>query len=70
MGDDLPDLAAIRHAGLGATVKDATPAVLAQADWISQYRGGNGAVREFCEQLLAAQGKLDNLLARYTLDLV
>lgn len=68
LGDDLPDLPAIRHAGLGATVGDASPVIKAQADWVSQARGGHGAVREFCEQLLAAQGKLDALLSRYTTD--
>lgn len=33
MGDDLPDLAAIRAAGLGLTVADAVTDVRAAADW-------------------------------------
>ncbi|PIE40637.1 MAG: phenylphosphate carboxylase subunit delta [Gammaproteobacteria bacterium] len=58
MGDDLPDLPAIRHAGFGATVADGTQLVLKHADWISNHRGGHGAVREFCEFILDAQGHL------------
>ncbi len=58
MGDDLPDLAAIRHSVFGATVHDATAMVLENADWISSKQGGEGAVREFCEFILDAQGHL------------
>jgi len=65
MGDDLPDLAAIRRAGLGFTVANANTVVRNHADWISQYNGGDGAVREACELILDAQGKLQALLDEY-----
>jgi len=65
MGDDLPDLAAIRYAGLGATVADALPIVVEHADWQAKYNGGEGAVRELCEMILSAQGQLDRLHQRY-----
>lgn len=65
MGDDLPDLAAIRRVGLGLTVANANPLVRDHADWISQHDGGNGAVREACEFILDAQGKLQALLDEY-----
>lgn len=58
MGDDLPDLAAIRVAGLGLTVANAHPFVIRHADWCSARRGGDGAVREACELILAAQDQL------------
>ncbi|MFK8043622.1 KdsC family phosphatase [Congregibacter sp.] len=58
MGDDLPDLAAVRAAGIGMTVADASAALLAAADWQSSLRGGNGAVREACETLLHVRGQL------------
>ncbi|WOJ98342.1 HAD-IIIA family hydrolase [Congregibacter brevis] len=58
MGDDLPDLAAVRAAGIGMTVADASVALLAAADWQSSLPGGNGAVREACETLLHARGQL------------
>lgn len=65
MGDDLPDLAAIRRVGLGLTVANAHPLVRDHADWISRHDGGNGAVREACEFILDAQGKLQALLDEY-----
>jgi 3-deoxy-D-manno-octulosonate 8-phosphate phosphatase (KDO 8-P phosphatase) len=65
MGDDLPDLAAIRAAGMGLTVSDAAAAVLDAADWVSARPGGAGAVREACEMILAARGDLERVLADY-----
>jgi 3-deoxy-D-manno-octulosonate 8-phosphate phosphatase (KDO 8-P phosphatase) len=57
MGDDLPDLAAVRAAGIGMTVADASAAVQESADWQSSLNGGAGAVREACEALLDARGQ-------------
>ena len=65
MGDDLPDLGAIRAAGLGMTVSDGTRRVLEAADWCSSAEGGNGAVREACEFILAARGLLDDAEAAF-----
>ena len=61
MGDDLPDLAAIQACGLGMTVADGDEFVAGHADWRSQRAGGRGCVREACEFILGAQGKLDEL---------
>lgn len=58
MGDDLPDLGAIAASGLGMTVADGSRPVREAADWQSELRGGNGAVREACEFILAARGEL------------
>ena len=65
MGDDLPDLSAIRFAGIGVAVADALPIVRENADMVMTCNGGDGAVREFCEWLMAAQGNLDSIHARY-----
>jgi len=65
MGDDLPDLAAIRAAGLGLTVADAAGPVLRAADWVSRASGGNGAVREACEMLLRARSLWQGVLTDY-----
>jgi 3-deoxy-D-manno-octulosonate 8-phosphate phosphatase (KDO 8-P phosphatase) len=62
MGDDLADLAAMRGAGLAAAPADAHPLALGQAHWRSRARGGEGAAREFCDLLLAAQDRLAGLL--------
>jgi 3-deoxy-D-manno-octulosonate 8-phosphate phosphatase (KDO 8-P phosphatase) len=55
MGDDDPDLAPMREAGLACAVRNAVPEVLRAAHWISRFEGGHGAVREACEMLLAAK---------------
>lgn len=55
MGDDLPDLPLMQRAGLALAVPDAVPEVRAAADWVSERRGGDGAVREVCELLIAAR---------------
>ena len=65
IGDDLPDLPLMKMAGLGLCVNDAHHFVKQNADWISGVDGGNGAVREAAELLLAAQDKLDDLLNAY-----
>lgn len=65
MGDDLPDLAAIRACGCGMTVLDAREEVRREADWISSKCGGYGAVRDACEAILKAQRKWDSILQEY-----
>lgn len=65
MGDDLPDLGAIRAAGLGVTVADAMPVIKQYADIITAAKGGDGAVREFCDWLMQTQGTLQGVLEPY-----
>lgn len=65
MGDDWPDLAPMAACRLSATVPNASPAVLAAAHWCATRSGGLGAVREFSEFVLAAQGQLTTLLAEW-----
>ena len=65
MGDDLPDLPAIRFAGLGVSVSDALPLVQQHADLITKNKGGDGAVRELCELIMQAQGTLDKVMEAY-----
>ncbi|MDS1139267.1 HAD hydrolase family protein [Pusillimonas sp. SM2304] len=58
MGDDIIDLAALQRVGFAASVPNA-PAYVAQlAHWVSTQAGGAGAVRECCDLILAAQGRL------------
>jgi 3-deoxy-D-manno-octulosonate 8-phosphate phosphatase (KDO 8-P phosphatase) len=54
--DDTPDLAMMAAVGLPAAVADAHPEVLAAARHVTRAAGGHGAVREFCDWLLAARG--------------
>jgi 3-deoxy-D-manno-octulosonate 8-phosphate phosphatase (KDO 8-P phosphatase) len=53
--DDTPDLPLMAAVGFAAAVADAHPLVLSAAHWISEARGGRGAVRELCDALLRAR---------------
>lgn len=64
-GDDLPDLAPIRYAGLGISVPNAPAYIRAHADWVTERPGGQGAVREICDGLLELQGHWPAVLDRY-----
>jgi 3-deoxy-D-manno-octulosonate 8-phosphate phosphatase (KDO 8-P phosphatase) len=57
VGDDLPDLPAMRICGLAVAVNNAHPWVVEQAHWQTRLGGGQGAVREVCDLILHAQGK-------------
>lgn len=59
MGDDLPDVPAMRVAGLACAVADAAPEVQAVAAWVSRQAGGCGAVREICDLVVAAKSAAD-----------
>ncbi|MBS64635.1 HAD hydrolase family protein [Salinisphaera sp.] len=54
MGDDLPDLGLMRQARLAMAVADAVDEVIDTAHWVSRFDGGQGAVREACELIIAA----------------
>ena len=58
LGDDLPDLAPIRCVALGVAVANANSFVRQHAQAVTSLRGGEGAAREFCEFIMAAQGSL------------
>lgn len=55
MGDDVIDAPALRFAAIGATVPEAQDEALAAANFVTSRPGGHGAVREVCNQILAAR---------------
>lgn len=57
IGDDVPDLPLLRNCGLAVAVADACPEARVEADFVTQARGGRGAVREAIELVLACQGR-------------
>ena len=57
MGDDLPDLAALAWCGFAAAPADAHWSLSEHLHWRSQFVGGHGAVREWADLLLCAQGR-------------
>lgn len=65
MGDDLIDLPVMSRVGLATAVADADDFVKQHAHWVSRYNGGQGAVRELCELILSAKGRLAALQASF-----
>ncbi|MFP2506356.1 MULTISPECIES: 3-deoxy-manno-octulosonate-8-phosphatase KdsC [Buttiauxella] len=59
VGDDLIDWPVMAKVGLSVAVADAHPLLIPRADYVTRIAGGRGAVREVCDLLLLAQGKLD-----------
>lgn len=66
-GDDWIDLPVLLRAGLAVSVADAEEQVKQRVHWITRRNGGDGAVREICNLILAAQEKdliiIDEILA-------
>jgi 3-deoxy-D-manno-octulosonate 8-phosphate phosphatase (KDO 8-P phosphatase) len=56
VGDDTPDVPLLENARLAVAVADAHPAVRERAHLVTRLPGGQGAVREVCDLILAAQG--------------
>ena len=57
IGDDKPDLPALRAVGLSCAPNDAHVDVISSAMYVASKRGGQGAVREICDVILACQQK-------------
>jgi len=57
IGDDVNDLEALRAVGFSAAPADAMTYVLKAVDYVCKKKGGEGAVREVADLILAAHGK-------------
>ena len=65
LGDDLPDLSAVRAVGLGVAVADACSELHQAAHYVTTAGGGAGAVRETVELILKAQRRWDDVIQSY-----
>ncbi len=65
MGDDWPDLPLLCLAAFSCAPANAHCEVRARADYVTPERGGEGAVRSFCDTLLLANGHYQRLFAPY-----
>ena len=54
VGDDIPDLPLLSKVAFSFAVANAVSAVREYCDYTTKAGGGNGAVREVCEMVLAA----------------
>lgn len=53
LGNDLNDLNAIRICQYSAAPADAHPRILKEVDYVSEFNGGNGFIRDVLSKLLA-----------------
>lgn len=58
MGDDVNDVAAMAIAGLAAVPADAQAAAVERASFVSKFPGGQGAVRDLVDTIVAARAAL------------
>ncbi|NMA43690.1 MAG: HAD-IIIA family hydrolase [Oligosphaeraceae bacterium] len=65
IGDDLIDWAVMKRCGISVAVADADIELRRHADFCTDRKGGEGAVREVAEWLLKEQGKWKEALAFY-----
>jgi len=57
VGDDLIDLPVLRRVGFSVAVPNAVDAVLKEVDWVTERKGGEGAIRELIDAILLASEK-------------
>ena len=66
VGDDVVDIPLMLRSGLAVAVADAVDEAKQYAHFITERKGGYGAVREVIELILKSQGRWDELMKRYT----
>ena len=64
-GDDLNDIPLMRQSGLALAVADAAVETRKHAHYVTEARGGHGAVREMIEFILKSQDRWDELVREY-----
>ena len=65
MGDDWLDLVLLQQAGLALAPANGVPEVQEVAHFITEHRGGAGAVRDACNLIIEAQNLAPELLQKY-----
>jgi len=66
IGDDVADIPVMRRVGFAVAVSDAVEETKQAAHYLTQLKGGQGAVREVCDLVLKAQGRWDELMERFS----
>lgn len=65
IGDDLTDIPVMRRVGFAVAVKDSVEEVKQFAHYITDKKGGRGAIREVVELILKSQEKWDDIIKKY-----
>lgn len=65
IGDDLLDLPILVRVGFSVSVPNAVEEVRSRSHYITQRKGGRGAVREVVDLILKSQEKYETLVSQY-----
>jgi len=65
IGDDINDISILKECAFSGAVKDASEYVKRNVQFISNFNGGNGAVREFIEAILMRNGQWEDIFKSY-----
>jgi 3-deoxy-D-manno-octulosonate 8-phosphate phosphatase (KDO 8-P phosphatase) len=65
IGDDVADIPVMERVALAVAVADAVEETKQAAHYVTELKGGQGAVREVCDLILKAQGKWDEVMRRF-----
>jgi 3-deoxy-D-manno-octulosonate 8-phosphate phosphatase (KDO 8-P phosphatase) len=65
IGDDVADIPVMHRVALAVAVADAVPETKQAAHYVTELKGGEGAVREVCDLILKAQGKWDVVMESF-----
>jgi 3-deoxy-D-manno-octulosonate 8-phosphate phosphatase (KDO 8-P phosphatase) len=65
VGDDIVDLPVMRRVGLAIAVPNCRNEVEEASHWMTDNEGGKGAARDAVEYILAAQGRLKEIIEGY-----
>jgi 3-deoxy-D-manno-octulosonate 8-phosphate phosphatase (KDO 8-P phosphatase) len=66
IGDDVADIPVMRRVGFAVAVADAVEETKQAAHYVTELKGGRGAVREVTDLILKAQGRWEELMERYS----
>lgn len=64
LGDDLNDLAGMQKAGFAGCPEDACEEIKAICDYVSNVKGGRGAVRDIVSYLLKERGEWEKAISK------
>ena len=65
IGDDVADIPVMQRVALAVAVADAVPETKQAAHYVTELKGGQGAVREVCDLILKSQEKWDDVMKRF-----
>src|SRR5262245_30008283 len=65
MGDELVDLPVLTRCGFACAPREAPEAVRSRVHYVAAAAAGRGAVREVCELVMRAHGKLEQMVQSY-----